>query len=117
MRLTELQPRWIAEYGAPPDWKQGVSFLCPHCQVVRLATFFAPTICGNPPVDIAKVHKQQILSDVDPEHVGHLADEHVGKVIWTRVSGETFDDLTLSPSIDASAWGCWHGHVANGAIV
>jgi hypothetical protein len=116
MRLTELSPRWCAEYNAPPDAKQGVSFLCPHCKVTRLAIFFAPTICGREPVDIKLVHKQQILSDQDPQHVGHLADEHVGRIVWTRVNGETFDTLSLQPSIDASAWGCWHGHITNGEV-
>lgn len=109
VKLIELEPRWVAEYGAPDDAKQGVSFLCPHCRIVKLAVFFSPTICGRPPVDIDAFHKARW----DEAHA-HLEDHHVGATIWTRVSGETFDDLTLSPSIDASKWGCWHGFITNG---
>lgn len=104
--LRDLAPRWVAQFGAPADAKQGISFLCPHCRTQRLATFFSPPIAG-PCADIKQVHRDQ-------SEPGHLADEHVGRIIWTRVSGDTFDDLTLTPSIDASAWGCWHGHVTNG---
>lgn len=35
-------------------------------------------------------------------------------MVWNRTAGETLDDLTLSPSIDADA--CGHFHVINGAI-
>lgn len=34
---------------------------------------------------------------------------------WQRVSGETLDDITLLPSIDADA--CGHFHITNGAVV
>jgi hypothetical protein len=36
-------------------------------------------------------------------------------IIWQR-TGETFDDLTLTPSIDASPSGHWHGYVTNGQV-
>jgi hypothetical protein len=44
-----------------------------------------------------------------------------GRTGWTR-TGDTFETLTLSPSIDASAQDHgthkgWHGHVQNGEIV
>jgi hypothetical protein len=35
--------------------------------------------------------------------------------LWTR-TGETFETLSLSPSVDASPAGCWHGFVQNGGI-
>jgi hypothetical protein len=110
VRLAELNPRWVAEADAPEGHKQGVSFVCPHCMDPnnRLAVFFNPPVVGNPP-DITQIHRDQADS-------GHLADHHVGRIVWTRVSGETFDDLTLTPSIDASAWGCWHGHITNGEV-
>ena len=38
-----------------------------------------------------------------------------GGVIWTRVSGETIEDITLSPSINA--YECGHFHIQNGAVV
>jgi hypothetical protein len=38
-----------------------------------------------------------------------------GGYVWTRESGTTIDDLTLSPSINAHE--CGHFHVKNGEIV
>jgi hypothetical protein len=35
---------------------------------------------------------------------------------WT-ISGEDFDTLTVTPSIDASASGHWHGFLTAGQIV
>lgn len=37
------------------------------------------------------------------------------KNLWQR-TGETFETLTLSPSVDVSKYGCWHGHIQNGEI-
>jgi hypothetical protein len=34
-------------------------------------------------------------------------------VLWQR-TGETFETLTLTPSVDCSAWGHWHGFITNG---
>jgi hypothetical protein len=108
VRLTELEPRWIAEFGLPREAKQGVSFLCPHCGTLRLAIFFDVPIMFVVPADLARVHQQQADE-------GHLADHHIGRILWHRV-GETFEELTLTPSVDASHFGHWHGCLTNGAI-
>lgn len=107
MKLLDLKPHWVAEAGMPDDAKQGVSFLCPHCQGIRLAVFFDVPICGRAPVDIKMMHRAQ--------SEGHLEDHHIGRILWQR-TGETFDTLTLTPSVDASHFGHWHGHITNGAI-
>jgi len=41
----------------------------------------------------------------------------IPRVLWTRV-GDTFETLSLSPSIDASKTheGGWHGHVRGGWV-
>lgn len=36
-------------------------------------------------------------------------------VVWQRVAGETLNDMTLSPSIDAGE--CGHFYITNGQIV
>ncbi len=113
MRLSELEPRWASSKWAdgvgssPSAWKFGVTFLCPCCQKVRLAVLFKPFI--------------------DPEHIAErmlwavpgAPDPNTGEVrevlFWQR-TGETFDDLTLTPSIDVSKYGHWHGHITNGEI-
>lgn len=109
MRLTDLDPRWACDAdivvgGIHQHFESrlgmAVSFECPHCverekttgnrAVQRLAVWFANPVDGLPPTDDAK----------------HL---------WQR-QGETFDTLTLSPSIDASSDGHWHGFIRNGGV-
>lgn len=109
MRLVDLDPRWASDADIVVggvsrhfDGRHGmaVSFECPHCvqrerttgdkRVQRLAVWFANPIDGLPPTD-------------DATH------------LWQR-TGDTFDTLTLSPSIDASSDGHWHGHIEDGAI-
>jgi len=35
---------------------------------------------------------------------------------WNFEAGGDFNTLTVTPSIDASASGNWHGHITNGEI-
>lgn len=108
MKLTELDPHWIQ----PPQWSPqaapfyiGVSFLCPHCTHGPCPT------CGNhrgkrlafhfwPPID-----PTDILARITPlPHDGY----------HQRVSGDTFDTLTIAPSIGLQPH--WHGHITNGEM-
>lgn len=100
MKLTELEPRWSGF----PSIITGVTFLCPHCKTQRLGVHF------NPPIDPDgwwdKIARPTYI-DIN---------------VWTRISGETFDTLTLTPSIDASESGRinfpghWHGFITNGEV-
>lgn len=99
MRLTELAPRWAVDLaiviGGVQKIYEGrhgmaISFDCPHCRTERLAVWFANPIDGLPPPDDAKK-------------------------LWRRV-GDTFDTLTLRPSIDASQFGHWHGVIVDGEV-
>lgn len=71
----------------------GVSFECPHCRTIRIGVFFSNPVDGKPPSD-----------DFDAQH------------LWYR-EGTGFDDLTLSPSVDASGHGHWHGHIRDGEVL
>lgn len=55
--------------------------------------------------------------------ISKFADIHEGNVVlsrpevaWNFVSND-FETLTVTPSIDASASGNWHGFITNGEIV
>ena len=108
MRLVELEPHWIGLQGWPvkDPFYVGLSFLCPHCPVDapehganrrrRLAVSFWPPI--DPANWLGRI--------CQPPAIGHK-----------RVSGETFDTLTLEPSIGFEHIGHWHGRIINGAIV
>lgn len=101
LRLTDLDPRWfdVPDAGGAID---GVSFLCPHCREVRLAVQFTPM--GADEIH-ARSHR-----DGDQHTIIPLQGN-----VWQR-TGETFNDLTLSPSVDASISGHWHGFIRNGRI-
>lgn len=94
MRLADLDPKWIRRAGRVV----GVRFTCPCCRSTSVAVLFS-----NPP-DGGAAHPP------DESAPGDNAGRR-----WSR-SGETFDDLTLTPSIDVSSSGHWHGFVTNGAI-
>jgi hypothetical protein len=101
MRLTDLAPRWIGvlHWAGEFPFHVGVSFLCPHCREQRLAVRF------RPPIDPGNYLPQMASPPA-----------FLGDHLWNR-SGETFEDLTLSPSIDFSAHGHWHGAITAGEII
>lgn len=99
MRLTELEPRWVGlNTIAVSRIKIGLTFLCPHCRSERLFAQFQPAI--------------------DPDNMMSLITPpwQSGYPIWQR-AGDTFENLSLSPSIDASNVKHWHGFITNGEIV
>lgn len=103
MRLAELKPRWIhlANWSeSSPLYAIGLSFECPHCRR-RRAVYFKPHI---DPEGLFQRYQWTFT----PESVSG------GNPVWNR-SGDTFDTLTLSPSVNFGG-GHWHGHVENGAL-
>lgn len=96
VRLTDLDPRWGTWSGRAERIE--VSFDCPrHGKAHRVHVPFANPLDGGKPVER-----------------NHL---------WQR-SGDSFDTLTLSPSIDYTKYdngtlrdaSCWHGFVRNGEV-
>lgn len=105
MKLIELNPRWTCD--APGRHGQGISFECPVHRNHRLAVAFANPIDGG----------ERMKSSGSSSY------------FWER-AGQTWDTLTLGPSIDASGnkaddlvdiggriqTPCWHGFITNGEI-
>ena len=103
MKLVDLDPRWVGAGGegitrdgqpVPERHGVGVTFLCP-CRScgIRCYVPFANPLDGGPAYE-------------------------VDCACWQR-TGETFDALTLTPSILRSTdkGGCgWHGFVTNGEV-
>jgi hypothetical protein len=98
MRLTDLSPRW---YGHP-DGRTGLglTFVCPHCHAKNLQDPFVPTRLAIPFANPLSA------STPEPNGNGH---------IWQR-TGDTFETLTLTPSVDASSTGHWHGFITGGEV-
>lgn len=130
MKLIDLNPRWFAE---PGRVGQGVVFLCPCCINRPILVGRAPSttnpagptkvelaIAFSNPIDdgaVFPIKKQKALWDVLIYNVGdvnHPAIVPPG-VHWKR-EGDTFETLSISPSVDASASGHWHGFVTAGKI-
>lgn len=117
MKLTDLSPRWFDVPGVGGA-KDGVTFECPcercrisegnHGRRVRIGVQFANPIGSEP---------KPLMSNKEKHlHVHELRTFDVPPgFLWQR-QGETFETLTLSPSVDASASGHWHGWVRNGEV-
>ena len=107
MRLVDLDPRWLEWQGR----RVGMLLRCPHCRATWLSCFFEPTPVlngGNEPNQFARF--EEVLGTFDEAHdvVPCRKDS-----AWTR-SGDDFATMTITPSLDASASGHWHGCITNG---
>lgn len=106
-KLIDLGARW-AGFGVP-GLIDGVTFLCPHCvekgiRTQRLGVTFSPPI--------------------DPEGWWDKISQptYAGRLVWKRERGETFETLTLSPSLNMNEGRIdfdnhWHGHIKDGLCV
>lgn len=95
--LRDLDPHWIR---AAAGGRVGVRFACPTCPALE----GAPDICvlfANPLDGAASV---PVGSAFPGENEGRR---------WQR-TGDELDNLTLSPSVDCSRCGHWHGFVDHG---
>jgi hypothetical protein len=72
-------------------------------------------VSDHPPIDIAKERGARLDCD-RPDHQPELAEVHFGGKHWHR-TGDSFETLSLTPSIDCSHFGHWHGFLTAGAIV
>jgi hypothetical protein len=96
VRLADLNPKWTTPVRFSVELPTGISFLCPCCKELRLSVPF-----NNP---------------IDPDSLLAATNWQASQPAWHR-TGDTFDTLSLLPSIDYSASGHWHGHISNGAVV
>lgn len=98
MRLVDLKPRW---WGARDRRGLGMSFECP-CPVCRLAAHegYAYRI---------------VIAFSNPLDGGEPAADIVAGPHWHR-EGDSFEDLSVTPSIDASHRGHWHGFISQGDV-
>jgi hypothetical protein len=99
MKLIDLDPGWFCDKDGRNG--QGISFLCPHCKKIYIGIAFKNPIDGGTPIPLRQYKNKK------------------GKLVWTynwERQGDTFENLTLIPSIDASEYGHWHGFIRDGNI-
>lgn len=99
MKLLDLDPRYFT--CGKSDQPVGISFDCPHCHETGQRLAIA-------------IHMDGTNFDPDPANPQQFPSN---ECIWNVAGGDSFENLSLSPSIDASASGHWHGFVTNGEIV
>lgn len=89
-RLIDLNPRWMER---PDGVKIGVTFDCPNGDPGHeVGVYFTPPIGGVIPDWMKK------------------------RLQWKR-TGDTFETLTLEPSLHALDGCGWHGFVTNGQVL
>lgn len=93
MKLAELNPKFLDSHGERQRIGVAVSFDCPCGCASRVCVHINPPLDGGPPIS------------------NHC---------WER-AGDTFDTLTLKPSIlrvNPERYGCcgWHGFVTAGEV-
>jgi hypothetical protein len=113
MKLTELEPRWIVLDGR----KVGMLFRCPHCRETWLSCFFEkmPILNGGQWPNQVALFKTLVGEDEAHNVVPCKKDK-----AWNLAGADLsnlfdFSTLTVTPSLDASASGHWHGFITNGA--
>lgn len=126
MKLTELNPRWWADGEGRRG--MGITFDCPGpCCAGKLPTTHPAAAAAPLKFDPAdRPYRQRLgvafANPIDggaPEHLvphhdgaGHLI--YAAAPEWVR-TGETFEALTLSPSVNAGP-AHWHGFITNGEV-
>ncbi len=104
MRLTELEPRWVH-----PNL---FVFLCPHCRKVYLT-------CRNIQMSHSEqfaIYEKEFGEDWNTLVVpsNPAASWSISGTVPTDTGAAFVTDLTVTPSIDASDSGHWHGNITNG---
>lgn len=100
MKLADLSPRWVAHEG---NDKAALIFKCPHCQEIWLTCTFQPI----------KISHQMEMFLPEGQMSGGQVVPSKQDFAWGR-SGDDFASLSVTPSVDASASGHWHGFITNG---
>lgn len=122
MRLVDLDPRWLLKDGV----RIGLIFISP-CQRTRYdgtknpvpwrqTCFAVPTQHGDQETSINAAMADLADGDGDFMWAQHCNPE-VGWSITGGIEGASFETLTVTPSLDGSRAGFWHGFITNGEIV
>lgn len=99
MKLIELQPRWLNP--------NVLAFLCPHCQKFWLT-------CKN--IVLSSSQQFDLYQESFGDDWNMLVVPCREEFCWTFSSAD-FNSLSVSPSVDASNSGHWHGSIINGEAV
>lgn len=100
MKLLDLEPRWLNDHV--------FAFRCPHCQKIWLT-------CKNVVMGNGEQRELALAANLEPtgpRYGAVLMDENCA---WKWDTAD-FATMSVTPSIDASKSGHWHGHITKGEI-
>ena len=98
MRLLDLEPEWLS----------------PNVFIFRNPTGGDVWLtCKN--VVMSRREQSRLIFEENTKYAGKSVVLCKKDVAW-KFSGKDFSTLTVTPSIDASASGNWHGFITNGEI-
>lgn len=100
MNLVDLDPRYFVRGSSSEPI--GISFDCPCCKGTERASRLAIAL-----------HLDGTNFDPDPSNPQQFA---TGETIWAIAGGDNFSNISVTPSVDASQHGHWHGFITNGEI-
>lgn len=105
MRLSELEPKWLWQDGRC----MGFIFKSPLKRQFYQTCFFLK-VPRRVQWDIVKTN----IGDL--EGMVQFCNPACG---WkcTPMKGVTFENISITPSLDGSRGGLWHGYITNGEIV
>lgn len=102
MKLTDLEPHWLSDHV--------FVFRCPHCRKTWLS-------CKTAPISIKEQFEIFRAADIEPAGPKYGVVPMGEKYTWKLKDGNRdFASMSVTPSIDASAAGHWHGHITKGEI-
>lgn len=110
MRLLDLDPQWIVENGR----RVGFTFVSPKGtsggkRVERQSCFADPPAIRTQLEMFEQLHGENaIVQPCNPRAKWNIAG---------GIDAADFASISVTPSLDGSAGGLWHGYITNGQIV
>ena len=105
MRLTDLDPQWILKDGA----RVGFTFLSPVQGDGMGRTRWRQSCFPNP---TPSEEQDDLLGDAPVQR----CNPSCGWTIAGGIEAASFETMSVTPSIDGSPGGLWHGFITNGEI-
>lgn len=105
MRLSELNPTWLRDATGK---RLGFTFVSPANPKQRQSCFCNPPQVSEQIELFDAAHGEDaIVQPCNPDQHWFIAG---------GIEGATFDTITVTPSLDGSAGGLWHGFITNGEM-
>jgi hypothetical protein len=104
MKLTDLDPQWILR----GDRRIGFTFRSPTKQAWRQSCFIEGVSHGE--------QRRIFESMFAAPHAVQGCNPDCAWTVAGGIDAASFETMTVTPSLDGSAGGLWHGFITNGAI-